>query len=50
MKKEIADIKFSAPNNEIVSNVTAQPSKDPDKIKSLLIEQIEKPVRWRKAL
>ena len=50
MKKEIADIKFSAPNNEIVSNVTAQPSKDPDKIKSLLIEQIEKPVRWRESV
>ena len=50
MKKEIADIKFSMPNNQIVSNVTAQPSKDPDKIKNLLIEQIEKPVRWRESI
>ena len=34
----------------IVSNVTAEPSNDPQNIKSLLIEQIEKPVRWRESI
>ena len=30
-----------------MSNVTAQYSNDPNQIKQLLIDQIEKPVRWR---
>ena len=34
----------------IVSNVTAEPSKDPESIRNLLIEQIEKPVRWRESI
>jgi len=50
MKDEITNIKFSIPNNKIVSNVTAEPSKDPNIIKKLLIEQIEKPVRWRESV
>jgi len=50
MQEEITNIKFSIPNNKIVSNVTAEPSKDPNIIKKLLIEQIEKPVRWRESV
>ena len=50
MKKEIMNIKFNTPNNEIISNVTAMPSRDPEKIKKLLIDQIEKPVRWRESI
>ena len=50
MDKQLNDIKFSTPNNMIVSNVTAEPSSDPYKIKNLLIEQIEKPVRWRESI
>ena len=50
MKKEIKDTKFSIPNNEIISNVSAKPTKDPNEIKNLLIEQIEKPVRWRESV
>tara|TARA_Y100000741_G_scaffold278059_1_gene217858 strand:- start:981 stop:1901 length:921 start_codon:yes stop_codon:yes gene_type:complete len=50
MTKELKDTKFSTPSNEIVSNVTALPSKDPEAIKNLLIEQIEKPVRWRESI
>ena len=41
---------FLVPNNKIVSNVTAQPSENPENIKNLLIEQIEKPVRWRESI
>jgi len=50
MKKEISKTKFSVPKNKIISNVTAKPSKDPDEIRRLLIEQIEKPVRWRETI
>ena len=50
MDKHLNNVKFSTPNNMIVSNVTAEPSSDPKKIKNLLIEQIEKPVRWRESI
>ena len=50
MDNKIKNINFSVPKNKIVSNVTAEPSNDPDVIKKLLIEQIEKPVRWRESI
>ena len=50
MRKEILNISFSTPNNKIVSNVTAKPLNDSDKIKNLLIDQIENPVRWRESV
>ncbi len=50
MNKELSETKFFTPNNMIVSNVTAEPSNDPENIKDLLIEQIEKPVRWRESI
>ena len=50
MSKELKKTKFSKPNNMILSNVTSQPNNDPEKIKNLLIEQIEKPVRWRESI
>ena len=50
MYKELSETKFNAPHNMIVSNVTAEPSNDPENIRNLLIEQIEKPVRWRESI
>ena len=50
MKKELNNSKFLTPNNMIISNVTAKPTNEPEKIKRLLIEQIEKPVRWRESI
>ena len=50
MKEKLNDINFSTPKNMIVSNVTAKPSNDPVEIKNFLIEQIEKPVRWRESI
>ncbi len=50
MSKELSQTKFDVPNNMIVSNVTAEPSNDPDNIRKLLINQIEKPVRWRESI
>ena len=47
MRLEIAKVEFKKPEINIISNVTAQAVNDPSDIKKLLIEQIEKPVRWR---
>ena len=50
MNKELSNTNFSSPNNMILSNVTAQPSNNPQNLRNLLIEQIEKPVRWRESI
>tara|TARA_B100001173_G_C15996795_1_gene551487 strand:- start:840 stop:1769 length:930 start_codon:yes stop_codon:yes gene_type:complete len=50
MLEKLNDIKFSSPNNAIVSNVTAEPTNNPNELKKLLVEQIEKPVRWRESI
>ena len=50
MKEKINSTIFNKPKVKIVSNVTAQPLDDPDQIQKLLIEQIEKPVRWRESV
>tara|TARA_B100000287_G_scaffold182663_1_gene172797 strand:- start:948 stop:1871 length:924 start_codon:yes stop_codon:yes gene_type:complete len=47
MIKEIENVEFKKPEINIISNVTAQQTNNPKDIKRLLIEQIEKPVRWR---
>ena len=47
MREEISKVEFKKPVTNIISNVTAQQTNDPNVIKNLLIEQIEKPVRWR---
>ena len=50
MQKEIENIEFKKPKNAIYSNVTGNHSSDPAELKKLLIEQIEKPVRWREII
>lgn len=50
MDKELKETEFLTPENKIVSNVTAEPSDDPNIIKKLLIAQIEKTVRWRESI
>ena len=50
MKQKIVKTEFKKPCVDIVSNVTAQPLNSPDEIKKLLIDQIEKPVRWRESV
>ena len=47
MRVEITAIDFKKPEINIISNVTAKQTNDPNDIKRLLIEQIESPVRWR---
>ena len=50
MKDIIMNTEFKDPLVSIVSNVTARPLNKSDEIKKLLIEQIEKPVRWRETI
>ena len=42
--------KFIDPVTSIISNVSAEPVKNSNLIKMLLIDQIEKPVRWRESV
>ena len=50
MEKNILETNFINPEVKIVSNVTAQVFKNPDKIKKLLIDQIFSKVRWRESV
>ena len=50
MENIILDTKFKDPLVPIISNVTAAPENKSEDIKRLLIEQIEKPVRWRESV
>ena len=50
MKSIILETEFKDPTHNIISNVTAKPVSKSDEIKKLLIEQIEKPVRWRESV
>ncbi len=50
MKTRINETKFLDPKIEIVSNVTSKPVNNAEEIKKLLVEQIEKPVRWRESV
>ena len=50
MRPKILETKFKDPKVSIISNVLASPQNKSDNIKNLLIEQIEKPVRWRESV
>ncbi len=50
MKDKILPINFNTLNIDIVSNVTAQPENNVEKIKNLLVEQIYTRVRWRESI
>ena len=50
MREQITDLSLKQGNNSLISNVTAQDLNDPEKIKKLLIQQIESRVRWRESI
>ena len=50
MKEEIEKVNFMDGKNVLISNVTADEITDKNKLKSLLIEQIENRVRWRESI
>ena len=50
MEKKIQTTNFSDPFVELISNVTAKPTKNSEEIKKLLVEQIFSKVRWRETI
>ena len=50
MTKELQKIDFKQSKNILISNVTADEISNTDDLKSLLIKQIEKRVRWRESI
>ena len=50
MRNEIEKIDFKDGTNVLISNVTAGEISDKDELKKLLIDQIEKRVRWRESI
>ena len=50
MSNKIKNIKFEEPKSPIISNVTGQETQEIEKIKDLLIKQIESPVQWRESV
>ncbi len=50
MRNEIEKIKFSDGKNILISNVSAEEIVDKEKLKNLLIDQIESRVRWRESI
>ena len=50
MKSIINDTNFNDPVVSVISNVNAEPQNKKNDIKKLLIDQIEKPVRWRESI
>ena len=50
MSKELNKLNFNQSQKKLISNVTAEEIKDSDELKSLLIKQIEKRVRWRESV
>ena len=50
MRDKINNTNFKKPKNVIISNVTGSETQEIDKIKDLLIKQIESPVCWRESV
>ena len=50
MRDKINNSNFEKPKNVIISNVTGSETQEIDKIKDLLIKQIESPVLWRESV
>ena len=50
MEDIINNTKFNSPQFKIISNVTAKPETETNKIKRLLVEQISSTVKWRESL
>ncbi len=46
----LADVPFAHARIPVIPNVTAEPTRDPDLLKALLIEQVISPVRWTESM
>ncbi len=50
MGEAFAATQFDTPSVPVVANVTAQPTRDPEEIRALLVEQVTAMVRWREGV
>ena len=50
MKEEIGKLNFKEPINTLISNVTGEEIENSNKLKDLLVKQIENRVRWRESV
>lgn len=50
MREALAETAIAIPSAPVVSNVTAAPESDPERISQLLVEQVTGTVRWRESV
>lgn len=50
MADALAQVEIAAPKVPVVANVTASAESDPDRIRTLLVEQVTGAVRWRESV
>jgi [acyl-carrier-protein] S-malonyltransferase len=50
MKEALGNIELHAPAVPVIANVTAEPVRDPETIRRLLVEQVTGVVRWRETV
>lgn len=50
MKDALSQVQLKAPSVPVIPNVSAQPTQDPELIRSLLVEQVTGSVRWRESV
>ena len=50
MAESLSNVQINAPAVPVIANVLAAPENDPDRIRSLLVEQITGAVRWRESV
>jgi [acyl-carrier-protein] S-malonyltransferase len=50
MAEALSTVQINAPAVPVIANVLAAPQSDPDRIRSLLVEQITGAVRWRESV
>ena len=50
MAEALSNVQINAPAVPVIANVLAAPENDPDRIRSLLVEQITGAVRWRESV
>ena len=50
MEEALGEVPLAVPRVPVVANVTAAPTRDPDEIRELLVEQVIRMVRWRETV
>jgi [acyl-carrier-protein] S-malonyltransferase len=50
LARVLADVAIAAPRVPVIANVTAEPTRDPARIRQLLIEQVTATVRWEASI